>query len=205
VTWLKFSHVLPSTRGLGTFRERLQKGGSLPLNANGKMYKRGTFGFYEPFTPESQGSQEKGFNISEIIKKEEEKDMRKQEMEVRDRFIKMRMNDVEYKQLEKLWKQTTERHLSNYLRKVCLQKPVIVKYRNQSADDFLSGMLQLKKDLNSIGNNFNMAVRKLHILEKIPEFRTWLLLNESLQRDIASNIEQIKSCMIELYNEWLLK
>jgi hypothetical protein len=117
----------------------------------------------------------------------------------------MRMNDSEYGQLEKLWKQTTERHLSNYLRKVCLQKPVTVKYRNESADDFLSSMLQLKKDLNGISNNFNQAVKKLHILEKIPEFRTWLILNESLQRAVTTNIEEIKNRLAELYNEWLLK
>src|SRR3982750_2244852 len=113
--------------------------------------------------------------------------MKKQEMEVRSRFIKMRMNEVEFKQLEKLWKQTTERHLSNYLRKVCLQKPVIIQYRNASADDVLSGMLQLKKDLHSISSNFHQAVQRLHLLEKIPEFRTWLILNESLQREVAAN------------------
>ena len=117
----------------------------------------------------------------------------------------MRMNDKEYVQLEKLWKKTTHRHLSTYLRKVCLQEPVIIKYRNQSADDFLSSMLQLKKDLNGISNNFNQAVKKLHILEKIPEFRTWLILNESLQRAVNANIEEIKSRIAELYNEWLLK
>lgn len=131
--------------------------------------------------------------------------MKKQAVEVRSRFIKMRMNGREYAQLEQHWKQTTERYLSNYLRKVCLQKPVIVQYRNASADDVLSAMLQLKKDLHCIGSNFHEAVQRLHLLEKIPEFRTWLLLNESLQRDVAHNIEQIKCHMTELYEQWLLK
>ncbi len=115
------------------------------------------------------------------------------------------MNDIEYEQLEKLWKETTERHLSNYLRKVILQKPVVVRYRNESADDFLSSMLQLKKDLNGVSNNFNQAVKKLHILDKIPEFKTWLILNESLQRDVVANIQYIKEKIAQLYNEWLLK
>lgn len=124
---------------------------------------------------------------------------------VRTRFVKMRMNEIEYQQLEALWKETTERHLSNYLRKVILQKPVVVRYRNASADDFLSSMLQLKKDLTVISNNFNAAVKKLHILDKIPEFKTWLILNESLQRDVAANIGFIKAKISELYNEWLLR
>ncbi len=124
---------------------------------------------------------------------------------VRTRFVKTRMNEIEYQQLEALWKETTERYLSNYLRKVVLQKPVIVKYRNASADDFLSSMLQLKKDLTQISNNFNGAVKKLHVLDKIPEFKTWLILNESLQRDVVANIELIKLKIAQLYNEWLLR
>ena len=123
----------------------------------------------------------------------------------RKRFVKMRMTDAEYEQLEKLWKGTTEKYISNYLRKVSLQKPVMVTFRNASADDFLSSMLQLKKDLHAIGGNFNQAVKRLGVLEQIPEFRTWLILNESLQRAVAANIEEIKSRIAQLYDEWLLR
>ncbi len=48
------------------------------------------------------------------------------------------------------------------MREVVLQKPVLINFRNQSADDFLKDMLGLKKELNAIGNNFNQAVHKLH-------------------------------------------
>jgi len=117
----------------------------------------------------------------------------------------MRMNDDELNQLQKLQQQTTEKDISNYLRKVSLQKPVIVKYRNQSADDFLRDMLQLKKELNAIGNNFNQAVKKLHILDKIPEFRSWLHSNLSLQQSLVTKIEEIKLRMNQLYEQWLRK
>jgi len=60
------------------------------------------------------------------------------------------------------------------MRNVSMQKPVMVKYQNQSTYDFLSQMLELKKELNAIGNNFNQAVHKLHILDRIPEFRAWI-------------------------------
>jgi hypothetical protein len=43
------------------------------------------------------------------------------------------------------------------MRDVSMQKPVMVKYRNQSEDDFLSQMLELKKEFNAIGNNFNQG------------------------------------------------
>ena len=123
----------------------------------------------------------------------------------RKRFVKMRMSDSEFEQLEKMMKRTTERYVSNYLRKVALQKPVIVTYRNASADDFLTSMIQLKKDLNTIGGNFNQAVKRLSVLEQIPEFKTWLILNESLQRAVAANVEEIKLRIAQLYDQWLLR
>ena len=131
--------------------------------------------------------------------------MKKQENEVRNIFVKIRMNDAEVKQLKKLQGQSTERSVSNYVRKVALQKPVIVKYRNQTADDFLKEMILLKKELNAIGNNFNQAVHKLHILDTIPEFRFWVKFYQGLQQSVASKVQDIHSKVNQLYEQWLLK
>ena len=131
--------------------------------------------------------------------------MKKQENEVRKIFIKIRMNDEELKQVKKKQQQTTERSLSEYIRNVSMQNPVTVKYRNQSADDFLKQMLELKKELNGIGNNFNQAVHKLHILDKIPEFRFWIQQYDGLQKSLASKVEEIKLKVSQLYEQWLQK
>ena len=124
---------------------------------------------------------------------------------MRSKIVKMRMNDDELKLLQKLHHQSMERHLSNYLRKISLQKPVFIKYRNQSADDFLKEMILLKQELNAIGNNFNQAVKKLHVLEKIPEFRFWIKQQQSLQAELQTKTEQIKSRMNQLYDLWSQK
>ena len=131
--------------------------------------------------------------------------MKKEEKEVRKHFVKTRMNDAELNQLTILQQKTTERDISSYLRKVSLQKPVTVKYRNQSADDFLKQMLELKKELNGIGNNFNQAVHKLHLLDKIPEFRVWIQQHEGLQKVLVNKVEEIKLRINQLYDQWLLK
>ena len=131
--------------------------------------------------------------------------MKMQENEVRNKVVKIRMNDAEKKQLKKLQLQSTERNVSNYVRKVCLQKPVIVKYRNQSADDFLHDMIHLKKQLNGVGNNFNQAVKKLHMLHQIPEFRSWIREQQSRQQVLVSNIEVIRLRITQLYEQWLQK
>ena len=120
-------------------------------------------------------------------------------------MVVVRMNETEFSQLEKFQQKTTEKDTSSYLRKVAFQKPVTVKYRNESADDFLLDMLNLKKELNAIGNNFNQAVHKLHILDKIPEFRVWVQQYNGLQKVLISKVEEIKVRMNQLYEQWLQK
>lgn len=131
--------------------------------------------------------------------------MKKSEKELRKHFVKTRMNDDEVNQLLKLQQRTTEKDTSSYLRKVALQKPVTIKYRNESADDFLLDMMNLKKELNTIGNNFNQAVHKLHLLDKIPEFRIWVQQYDGLQKVLISKVEEIKLRMNQLYDQWLQK
>ncbi len=131
--------------------------------------------------------------------------MKKLESEVRNKMVVVRMNEREINQLTKHQQKTTEKDTSSYLRKVALQKPVTVKYRNASADDFLLDMLNLKKELNAIGNNFNQAVHKLHLLDKIPEFRVWVQQYDGLQKVLISKVEEIKIRMNQLYEQWLQK
>lgn len=50
--------------------------------------------------------------------------------------------------------------------------------RNKSLDDLMTEMIELRNQLSAIGNNFDQAVHKLHVLDKIPEFRQWIIVNE---------------------------
>lgn len=131
--------------------------------------------------------------------------MKKQETEVRKLVIKMRVNKSEVDRIKMFHSQSTEKSLSNYIRKVTLQKPVLVKYRNQSADDFLTQMIELKKELNAVGNNLNQAVHKLHMLDSIPEFRLWVRYYKGLHEGVAAKVDQINSKVNQLYEQWLLK
>jgi hypothetical protein len=131
--------------------------------------------------------------------------MKKCEQEVRRKMVVFRLNPNEFKTLEKLKSQTTERTISNYLRKLALHKPVTVKYRNATADDFLRDMLELKKELHAIGNNYNQAVKKLHILERLPEFRNWILMYEDSRDAFVQKVNEIESKVTQLYEQWLQK
>ncbi|TWI85761.1 hypothetical protein IQ13_0929 [Lacibacter cauensis] len=131
--------------------------------------------------------------------------MKKPAKEVRGKMVVVRMNKQELQQLEKFRQLSTEKTTGSYLRKLALQQPVTVKYRNASADDFLLDMLQLKKELHAIGNNVNQAVHKLHLLEKIPEFRSWVQHYDGLQKVLLCKVGEIAQRMHQLYEQWLQK
>jgi hypothetical protein len=121
---------------------------------------------------------------------------------IRTKWLTIRMTQEEYQQLEQLAKKTTSRNVSDYGRRVLLQKPVNIKYRNQSLDDFLADMLVLRKELNAIGNNFNQAVHRLHSMQFVPEIQHWVLINEQDKTQILRQIETITNKINEAYKLW---
>lgn len=117
--------------------------------------------------------------------------------------ITVRYTPAELSQLNKSFRASTCKKISEYIRNSSLHKPVTLTYRNQSADDFLSEMVQLKNELNHIGNNFNQAVHKLHTLDTVPEIKTWLLLNEAGKKLFFQKTEEIKQRLQQIYQQWL--
>jgi hypothetical protein len=131
--------------------------------------------------------------------------MKKPTEEVRALTLKIRVSSEEKKMLLYFKSRSTEKSLSNYLRKLGLQKPITIRVRNESTDAFLREMIDLKKQLNGIGNNFNQAVHKLHTLDRIPEFRAWILEQQTHQKKLILSIENIQSRVQQLYQQWLQK
>jgi len=124
---------------------------------------------------------------------------------VRNKWLNIRVNENEYKKIHDIYKKTTSQSISEYARTILLQKPVTVKYRNQSADEFLSEMITLKNELNAIGNNYNQAVHRLHILDRIPEIKTWLLVHETMYQSFMKKVKEIQMQMNKIHELWLQK
>lgn len=126
----------------------------------------------------------------------------KQQQPRRSRWLTIRMTPDEYQQLEEHARETTTPTISEYGRKVLLGKPVVKRFRNQSLDDFLADMLQLRQELNHIGTNFNQAVHLLHGLNKLPDIQQWILHNEEDKAQLFRQIETISQKVNDVYNQW---
>lgn len=121
----------------------------------------------------------------------------------RDKRIICRLTPDEYAKIKRRWKESTCRKLSDYVRRILFDKPVVTTYRNSSLDDFMSEMIRLRGELNSVGNNFNQAVKKLHTLHHIHEFKNWLMSYEAEKMRLLSQVETIKNHIEKMSEKWL--
>lgn len=121
----------------------------------------------------------------------------------RNRIAAVRFTAAEYAVLEKRFKTTTCRQMSEYLRSCLLHKPVTVKYRDVSLDEFMLEFIQLRKELTALGNNFNQTVKKLHTLQQIPEFRQWVLDTEAQRERLLFQVSEIQKLTRKITQKWL--
>lgn len=121
----------------------------------------------------------------------------------RTRIVGLRFTPAEYAKIERKWKATTCRKLSEYIRKYLFNKTITTNYRNESLDEFMGEIIRLRNELKAIGNNLNQAVKKLHTLNQIPEFRTWIKSHELEQKILLAKMEEIKKYTQKISEKWL--
>jgi hypothetical protein len=99
------------------------------------------------------------------------------------RWIRFAVKQEEYNKIHNFFSETNCRKLSDYLRRVLLQKPVVIIYRNQTAEDSLATMNQLKKDLNAALRNLDAG-------------------NESSKQILKTRFEETCLRMSQIYELW---
>lgn len=120
----------------------------------------------------------------------------------RTRIIGLRLTPNEYARIERKWKASTCRKMSDYVRRSLFEKPIINSYRNQSMDDLIAEMALLRRELNHIGNNFNQAVKRLHTLNQVAEFRQWLIAYELEKKILFNKVDEIKNQILKVAEKW---
>lgn len=121
----------------------------------------------------------------------------------RHKWLHIRLKEDEHIKINKKFAASTCRKLSEYARRVLLDKVITVNQRNQSLDDFMAEMIKLRNELNAIGNNVNQSVKKLHTLSQLQELKNWIILNDNHQKTLLKNVEEIKCKINQISDEWL--
>lgn len=121
----------------------------------------------------------------------------------RTRIIGLRLTPEEYAAIERKWKASTCRKLSDYVRRNLFDRPVVTTYRNRSQDDVLTELTRLRSELNAVGKNFNQAVKNLQTLRQIPEFKSWLITWELEKKILFNKMDEVKNNIKKILEVWL--
>lgn len=121
----------------------------------------------------------------------------------RTKWLHLRLKPDEYRKISKKFSKSTCRKLSEYARKNLLGEPITTNYRNQSVDEFMLEIIRLRSELSALGNNFNQAVKKLHTLQQIPEFKNWIINSELEKKILLNKVEEIKNYIQKISEKWL--
>jgi len=121
----------------------------------------------------------------------------------RYKWLHIRLKEDEHFKIQNKFSNSTCRKLSEYARRVLLDKVITINQRNQSLDDFMTEMIKLRNELNAIGKNFNQSVKKLHLLEQIFEFKAWLITNEIDKKKLFEKVDEIKLRISQISDKWL--
>ncbi len=120
----------------------------------------------------------------------------------RTRIIGLRLTPEEYSKIEKRWKASTCRKLSDYIRRHLFDKPIAITYRNRSMDGLVEELAKVRDELNRIGSNFNQAVKRLHTLDQLTEFRHWLVAYEVEKKTLFNKVDEIKKHILKIAEKW---
>lgn len=122
---------------------------------------------------------------------------------IRNKWLHLRLSEAEYKKIQNGFSKSTKRKISDYVRCILLNKPITVYTRSKSLDDFISEMILLRSELNSIGNNFNQSVKRLHTLDEISEIKAWAIINEKSKEIFLKKVDEIKGKINQISDKWL--
>jgi MobC-like protein len=121
----------------------------------------------------------------------------------RTRLIGLRLTEEEYGKLDGWRSQSTTPDISEFIRRALFKKPITVHQRNQSLDDFMVELMQLRSELNAIGNNFNQAVKQLHQLKDVSRVGEWAERYAKDQEVLLERVGAIKDKIKEVASQWL--
>jgi hypothetical protein len=121
----------------------------------------------------------------------------------RCKWLHIRLKEDELIRINKKFSASTCRKLSEYARRVLLDKVITVYTRSESMDDLMAELILLKNELSAIGNNFNQLVKRLHTMDDKQDLNSWLLLNEKHKENFFKKVDEINQKITQLSDQWL--
>jgi hypothetical protein len=114
-----------------------------------------------------------------------------------------KVDDETYQKLRILLDQNPHNGMSNLLRAIITQRPVILHTRDHTFDNFLEELARLRAEIKSIGININQMTRKFNTY---PEpHRKALYAKMAFQQYLAiePKIDRVIGLITQVFKTWL--
>lgn len=118
-------------------------------------------------------------------------------------WMHIRLTPAEAKKINEKFRKTTSKDLSSYIRKILLEKPIIVITRNQSFDQFIQEMILLKNEISAIGSNLNQIAKKINSHATTPSLRFLMESYRLIKESVDTKIAGIKNKLNQVSDTWL--
>jgi len=121
----------------------------------------------------------------------------------RSEWLHIRLTPDELKTISGNHQRTTSRELSAFARKRLLEEPLTYYTRNASLDEGLQELVQLRKELNAIGNNLNQQTKKLNSFTVAPGLSVMVESLKTVREQVNKHLTEINSAINQLAKQWL--
>jgi len=121
----------------------------------------------------------------------------------RSEWLHIRLTPDELKTISSNHQRTTSRELSAFARKRLLEEPLTYYTRSASLDEGLRELVQLRKELNAIGNNLNQQTKKLNSFTVAPGLSVMLERLKPVREQVNKQLTGINNAINQLAKQWL--
>lgn len=120
----------------------------------------------------------------------------------RNKWLHIRLTDRELVKIKTGFGQTVHTNLSDYSRRILLQKPVIGRYRDTGTEELLKELFALRRDFHGLASNYNQVVKKLHVTSEI-DGKSHLIQAQNLSESIRDSLEKLQGFLDQTTVKWL--
>lgn len=117
-------------------------------------------------------------------------------------WLTVRLTKNEHEKIATRQQKTSNRSLSDYARTVLLGEVVRQIVVDPTRDKTIEELIENRRQLMIIANNFNQVVKRIHRLSEIPNKEFWLKTCTELQKDLLLKIDCIQVVIDKIYAKW---
>ena len=116
--------------------------------------------------------------------------------------IKTRVNDAKFNQLNDLLKKSECQNMSELVRHILNNRPVVLLHRDKSLDLLIEALAGIRKELRSIGININQITHQFNTYPE-KERKLFYALEAAEQYSVVGNkVEQLFKIITKLSEQW---